>query len=86
MAHVVTAPCKGCKYTDCVLVCPTESFREGESMLYIDPECCIDCEACTSECPVSAIYQEEQVPKPWREYIELNATMARSCPVIAEKK
>ena len=50
MAHVVTSPCFGCKYTDCVTVCPTDCFREGEQMLYIDPEPCIDCGMCTIDC------------------------------------
>ena len=45
MAYVVTAPCFGCKYTDCVVVCPAECFHEGEQMLYIDPEDCLDCDA-----------------------------------------
>ena len=43
MAYVVTAPCFGCKYTDCVVVCPCDCFHEGEKMLYIDPMECIDC-------------------------------------------
>jgi ferredoxin len=86
MAYVVTEPCRGCKYTDCVVVCPCECFHEGEDMLFIDPEHCIDCEACVAECPVQAIYHESSVPEKWRQYIELNATMARSCPSITEKK
>ena len=57
MAYVVTAPCFGCKYTDCVVVCPAECFHEGEQMLYIDPESCLDCDACRPECPVDAIYR-----------------------------
>ena len=66
MAYVVTAPCHGCKYTDCVVVCPCECFHEGEQMLYIDPEECIDCGACLPECPVEAIFYEEDVPEPYR--------------------
>ena len=46
MAFVVTEPCFGCKYTDCVVVCPCDCFREGEQMLFIDPEHCIDYGAC----------------------------------------
>ena len=52
MTHVVAEPCFNCKYTDCVVVCPVECFYEGESMLYIHPDECIDCEACIPECPV----------------------------------
>ena len=55
MAHVVCEPCRGCKYTDCVAVCPVDCFHEGEDMLYIDPEVCIDCQICVPECPVQAI-------------------------------
>jgi ferredoxin len=86
MAHVVTKPCFGCKYTDCVVVCPTESFREGEQMVYIDPDECIDCEACVPECPVEAIFGEDSVPAEWAQYIQMNADMAAQCPVINEKK
>jgi ferredoxin len=86
MAYVVTQPCFGCKYTDCVVVCPCDSFREGEKMLYIDPESCIDCDACASECPVNAIYCEEGVPPDQRVFIALNREMASVCPPIVTKK
>lgn len=86
MAFVVTEPCFGCKYTDCVVVCPCDCFHEGESMLYIDPDECIDCEACVPECPVEAIFHESAVPEPWQEFIELNAEMAPRCPQITERK
>lgn len=86
MAFVVTQPCVGCKYTDCVTVCPCDCFHEGEQMLYIDPEHCIDCEACVPECPVEAIYHEISVPAQWQHYIALNAEAARRYPVITEKK
>jgi ferredoxin len=86
MAFVVTEPCQGCKYTDCVAVCPCDCFHEGEQMLYIDPSHCIDCEACVPECPVEAIYHDSAVPEKWRHYVELNATMARCCPSITETK
>ncbi|HBN78618.1 MAG TPA: ferredoxin [Planctomycetaceae bacterium] len=84
MAYVITEPCRGCKFTDCVAVCPVESFREGEEMLYIDPETCIDCDACVSECPVNAIFPDHEVPKQWQHYIEINATMSQETPVISE--
>lgn len=86
MAYVVTEPCFGCKYTDCVVVCPCECFHEGERMLYIDPEECINCDACVPECPVEAIFHEENVPSQWREFIKLNAEMALVTPSITEKK
>ncbi|RIK82487.1 MAG: ferredoxin [Planctomycetota bacterium] len=86
MAYVVTAPCFGCKYTDCVVVCPCECFHEGEQMLYIDPMECVDCDACVPECPVEAIFPESDVPEQWRNFIALNAEMAPQTPSITTKK
>jgi len=86
MAMVVTEPCFNCKYTDCVVVCPVECFHEGESMLIIDPEVCIDCGACVPECPVAAIFYEGDVPEKWRDYIALNREMAPKCPQITQRK
>lgn len=86
MAYVVTEPCFGCKYTDCVVVCPCDCFREGDEMLYIDPVECIDCDACVSVCPVEAIFHEDNVPEQWQGYIDLNAQMAEKCPPITEQK
>ncbi len=86
MAMVVTEPCFGCKYTDCVVVCPADCFHEGEQMLFIHPDECIDCEACISECPVEAIYHEDDVPDPWKVYIELNREMVEECPRVTEQK
>lgn len=86
MAFVVTEPCFGCKYTDCVVVCPVDCFHEGEQMLFIDPNECLDCEACMHECPVGAIYYEDNVPPEWRDYITLNAEMSKICPQIVERK
>jgi ferredoxin len=55
-------------------------------MLFIDPDHCIDCEACIPECPVAAIYHESDVPTAWAGYIELNREMSAGCPKITEKK
>ncbi len=68
MTHVVAEPCFNCKYTDCVVVCPVECFYEGQSMLYIHPDECIDCEACVPECPVEAIFHEDNLPAEWKDY------------------
>ena len=84
MAYVVTAPCHDCKDTACVAVCPTEAFREGDRMLYIDPDECIDCDACVPECPVEAIFHEDAVPPEWRAFVQLNADLAPRCPPITE--
>lgn len=86
MPHVVTEPCFNCKYTDCVVVCPCDCFHEGETMLFIDPDSCIDCEACVPECPTDAIFQDEEVPDKWIEYTALNAEMAERYPSITEKQ
>ena len=86
MAYVVTAPCFGCKYTDCVVVCPADCFHEGEKMLYIDPDECLDCSACMPECPVQAIYPEWEVPGEWQEFIALNAEMSQQTPSIVQPK
>ena len=86
MAYVVTEPCFGCKHTACVAVCPCDCFREGDQMLYIDPDYCIECDACRNECPTQAIFQEDEVPDQWRDYIALNAEMSQTCPTITEQK
>ena len=86
MAFVVTEPCFDCKYTDCVVVCPTECFHESDQMLYIDPDECIDCFNCQPECPVEAIFVEREVPENQKAYIALNADMSKICPSITQKK
>lgn len=55
-------------------------------MLYIDAVVCIDCDACTSECSVEAIFHEDNVPSEWREFIGLNAEMSRCCASVTERK
>ena len=86
MTHVVTEACIRCKYTDCVDVCPVDCFREGPNFLAIDPDECIDCAVCVAECPVNAIYAEEDVPGDQQEYIALNVELARGWPSITKTK
>jgi len=86
MAFVVTEPCIKCKYTDCVSVCPVACFKEGANMLVINPDECIDCGVCVDECPVNAIFPEEEVPEKWQEYIELNKRLSASWPTIEAGK
>jgi ferredoxin len=86
MAFVVTENCIRCKYTDCVDVCPVDCFREGANMLVIDPDECIDCAVCVPECPVNAIFAEEDVPADQRDFIPENAALAKQWPVIARMK
>ena len=86
MTHVVTESCIKCRYTDCVDVCPVDCFREGPNFLAIDPDECIDCAVCVAECPVNAIYAEEDVPGDQQNFIELNADLAKNWPSITKTK
>lgn len=86
MTFVVTDACIRCKYTDCVEVCPVDCFREGEHFLVIDPDECIDCNLCVPECPIDAIYAEDDVPADQQHFIELNAKLAKKWPSITAKK
>jgi ferredoxin len=88
MTYVVTDACVKCKYTDCVEVCPVDCFREGPNFLVIDPDECIDCTLCVAECPVEAIYAEDDVPADQQAYIELNARLSKSpawTPIVERK-
>lgn len=80
MTMVVTEPCQGCKDKSCLPVCPTECYHEDATMLYINPEDCIDCGACVPQCPVEAIYYHEQVPEKWKSFVQLNAIQSKLCP------
>ena len=86
MTYVVTEACIRCKYTDCVDVCPVDCFHEGPNVLVIDPEECIDCTLCVAECPVEAIYAEDDVPPAQEHFKALNAELTKGWPVITEKK
>lgn len=86
MTFVVTESCIKCKYTDCVDVCPVDCFHEGPNFLAIDPEECIDCTLCEPECPVEAIYSEDELPEGQEHFIELNAELAAKWPVITDVK
>jgi ferredoxin len=86
MTYIVTEHCLKCKYTDCAEVCPVEAFHEGPEMLYINPSTCIDCNLCVAECPVEAIYSEEELPKKYENWTKINADECEKYPTIAEKK
>ena len=80
MTFVVTDACIRCKFMDCVEVCPVEAFREGENMLVIDPNDCIDCNLCLPECPADAILPDiEAAAAPW---LELNKVHAALWPMV----
>lgn len=86
MTFVVTESCISCKYTDCVDVCPVDAFREGPNFLVIDPAECIDCAVCVPECPVNAIFAEDDVPADQRDFIALNAELSPQWKVITRTK
>ena len=86
MTYIVTESCIKCKYTDCVEVCPVDCFHEGPNMLVIDPEECIDCTLCEPECPVEAIYSEDEVPEGQEKFLELNAELSKGWPVLTQAK
>lgn len=85
MTTIVTDNCNGCRFTDCVAVCPVECFHYDDNMLYIDPDVCIDCSACIPECPVQAIFEEEDLPDDQTKWIEVNAEKAPDLPLITEQ-
>ena len=86
MTFVVTEACIKCKFTDCVEVCPVDCFREGPNFLVIDPDECIDCNICVPECPIDAIYAEDDLPADQQEYLQLNADLAKKWPTITRMK
>ena len=84
MTYIVNDKCIKCKHTDCVDVCPVDCFYEGENMLVINPDECIDCGVCEPECPVDAILSDtEEGATDW---LELNDKYSREWPNINEKK
>lgn len=91
MAYIVTSNCVDCAFTDCVEVCPVQCFydgREEDKMLYIHPDECIDCTACVPECPVEAIFAEEDLPDEEERWTQINAdkTLGGDLPVIEAKE
>ncbi len=69
---------------DCVEVCPVDCFHEGPNMLVIDPDECIDCTLCEPECPVEAIYSEDELPPGQEKFLELNVELSAKWPIITE--
>ena len=86
MAYVVTESCIKCKYTDCVEVCPVDCFYEGPEFLVIHPDECIDCGLCEPECPIEAIFPDDEIPDNQIEFIEINAKLADVYENITEAK
>lgn len=84
MTYVVTEDCIKCLHTDCVEVCPVDCFHIGPNFMVIDPDECIDCTLCEPECPVEAIFAEDELPEGMENYIALNEELSREWPVITE--
>ncbi len=83
MTYVVTEDCIKCKYMDCIEVCPVDCFYEGENMLVIDPDVCIDCGVCEPECPAEAIKADTETGL--EQWLTLNAEYAKKWPNITQK-
>ena len=81
VTYIVKDPCIKCKHMDCVLVCPTDCFHEGENMLVINPDECIDCGVCIPECPVDAI-SEDFNDDPDGKWLAINEKYSKLWPVI----
>ncbi len=86
MSHYVLENCIACKYSDCVEVCPVDCFHEGPNFLAIDPEECIDCALCVSECPAQAIKHESELTEQEKVFIKLNADLVKVWPVLNKRK
>jgi len=84
VTFVVTENCIKCKYMDCVEVCPVDCFYEGENMLVIHPDECIDCGVCEPECPAEAIFADSE--SGLDRWLTLNAEYAQTWPNIAVKR
>ena len=86
MTYLVNDKCIKCKYMDCVEVCPVDCFYEGPEFLVIHPDECIDCGLCEPECPVDAIFSEDELPPDQIPFIEINERLSQEWPNISEKK
>ena len=84
MTYIVAEPCIECKYTDCAAVCPVEAFHELPDRLLINPDTCIDCDACLPECPVEAIFSDMSIPPEYENWLAINAE-AENYPIISTK-
>src|SRR5437773_1881610 len=78
MPYIIAEPCINVKDRSCVDVCPVDCIYDGEDQLYIHPDECIDCGACEPECPVTAIFPEQDPPPQWKAYIAKNRDVFQS--------
>lgn len=92
MAYIICEPCINVKDRACVEACPVDCIHprededQGEIMLYIHPDECIDCGACEPVCPVNAIFFEDDVPDQWKHFIEMNRDYYTLSPEEFEAK
>ena len=88
MAHIVTERCVNSRYTDCCTVCPADCFFEvaDPEMLVIDPNTCIDCGLCIAECPIQAIWPEDELPEEYAEWAQKNADLAPTGTLVNSQK
>ncbi|HAU29403.1 MAG TPA: ferredoxin [Rhodospirillaceae bacterium] len=84
MPHVVTEKCIKCKYTECVESCPVSCFHEGQNMVVIDPDTCIDCGVCETTCPIGACVADSDPQA--AAFADLNREYAAKWPSISSKK
>ena len=84
MTYIVNESCIKCKYMDCVEVCPVDCFYEGENMLVIHPDECIDCGVCEPECPVDAIKPDTEPGL--EKWLDINTKYALVWPNITVKR
>ena len=84
MTYLVTEACIKCKLQDCIEVCPVDCFYEGDNMLVIHPDECIDCGVCEPECPVEAIFPDTEMEdvEPW---LGINTKYSEIWPNITRK-
>jgi len=73
LTYVIALPCVDVTDKTCIEECPVDCIYEGERMLYIHPDECVDCGACEPACPVEAIYSEDDLPEKWSDFAQVNA-------------
>lgn len=83
MTYVVSEACIKCKFMDCIEVCPVDCFYEGENMLAINPDECIDCGVCEPECPAEAIIPDSAPGA--EKWVEINRELSNRWPNITRK-